>query len=220
LKSKRDNHMTENKKTVSKSQSKSSAKSGATIDAKKDDYPDDVEPIIIKKYANRRLYNMAESKYVTLDGLAKMIRDGEDFVVYDTKTGEDITRSILTQIIFEEEGKGNHILPMSFLRDMIMFYGDNVNNFVPDYWEASMGFFKDHREKMQSGLQKAMTNASLPFEQFQKVADSNRDIMQKTLGMFSIFSDGVGASAEGEEMVTIPKSEYESMKKKINDLAK
>lgn len=207
--------MTDNKKTTSKSQSKSRAKPKAKRDAKDNAYPDDIEPIIIKKYANRRLYNMAESKYVTLEALAQMIRDGKDFAVYDAKNGEDITRSILTQIIFEEEGKGNHILPMSFLRDMIMFYGDNVNNFVPDYWEASMGFFKNHREKMKSGLQQAMTNASFPFEQFQKVADSNRDIMQKTLGMFSLFSDGADAPDADEEMVTIPKSEYEAMKQEI-----
>ena len=109
---------------------------------------------------------------------------------------------------------------MSFLRDMIVFYGDNVNNFVPDYWEASMGFFKSHREKMQSGLQQAMTNASFPFEQFQKVADNNRDIMQKTLGMFSMFSGNAEGSADSEETVTISKAEYEAMKVEIEKLRK
>ena len=188
--------------------------------SQKADAAQGIEPIIIKKYANRRLYNMAESKYVTLEDLAKMIRDGSDFVVYDAKSGEDITRSILTQIIFEEEGKGKHILPMSFLRDMIVFYGDNVNNFVPDYWEASMGFFKSHREKMQSGFQQAMNNASLPFEQFQKVADNNRDIMQKTLGMFTMFSGTTDNDTSSDEMVTIPKAEYEAMKAQIQKLKK
>ncbi|NOX96331.1 MAG: polyhydroxyalkanoate synthesis repressor PhaR, partial [Alphaproteobacteria bacterium] len=98
----------------------------------------DGEPTIIKKYANRRLYNTATSSYVTLDYLAEMVKNGEDFVVYDAKSGEDITHSVLTQIIFEEESKGQNLLPIQFLRQLIKFYGDSLQSFVPSYLEMSM----------------------------------------------------------------------------------
>ena len=94
--------------------------------------------ITIKKYANRRLYNTATSSYVTLDDLCLMVKDGLDFVVYDAKSGDDITRSVLTQIIFEEESKGQNLLPISFLRQLIQFYGDSLQTMVPNYLEASM----------------------------------------------------------------------------------
>src|SRR3546814_14146542 len=90
-------------------------------------------PITIKKYANRRLYNTATSSYVTLDHLCQMVKEGADFVVYDAKTGEDITRSVLTQIIVEEEGKGQNMLPIGFLRQLISLYGDNMQWMVPKY---------------------------------------------------------------------------------------
>ena len=114
--------------------------------------------IVIKKYANRRLYNMAQSQYITLDDLAEIIRSGINFVVYDAKTGEDITRSVLTQIIAEQEAKGNHLLPMSFLQDMIKIYGDNVHGFVPDYWDNTMKIFKENREKFRKGFDTALWN--------------------------------------------------------------
>src|SRR3954451_22764499 len=98
-------------------------------------------PITIKKYANRRLYNTATSSYVTLDDLAKMVKQGGEFVVYDAKTGEDITRSVLTQIIMEEEQKGTNLLPISFLRQLISFYGDQMQWLVPRYLEHSMKSF-------------------------------------------------------------------------------
>lgn len=170
------------------------------------------KPIIIKKYANRRLYNMSESCYIVLEDLAKMIRAGQDFIVYDAKTNEDITRSILTQIIFEEEGKGNHMLPQSFLRDMIKFYGENISAFSPDYWEASMSFFKQNQDKLRNNFEQALDSANFPFKQFQKVADNNREIMKKTFEMFSLFGH------KEEEMISIPKSEYEFLKKEIERL--
>jgi polyhydroxyalkanoate synthesis repressor PhaR len=98
-------------------------------------------PIVIKKYANRRLYNTATSSYVTLDDLSAMVKKGGDFVVYDAKTGEDITRSVLTQIIVEEEQKGQNLLPISFLRQLISFYGDNMQWLVPRYLEHAMKSF-------------------------------------------------------------------------------
>src|SRR3569832_1967544 len=94
--------------------------------------------VVIKKYANRRLYNTASSSYVTLDHLADMVREGVDFVVYAAKTNEDITRSVLTQIIFEEESRGENLLPIQFLRQLISFYGNNMQALVPTYLEMSM----------------------------------------------------------------------------------
>ena len=101
-------------------------------------------PVVIKKYANRRLYNTQTSSYVTLDHLAQMVKDGTEFEVRDARTGEDITRSVLTQIIFEEEAKGQNLLPIKFLRQLIRFYGDSLQAFVPGYLDLSHG--KLHQE--------------------------------------------------------------------------
>jgi len=99
------------------------------------------ERIVIKKYANRRLYNTGSSSYVTLEHLREMVKEGVDFVVYDAKSGDDITRSVLAQIIFEEEGKGQNLLPIQFLRQLIGFYGDQMQSFVPSYLEMSLATF-------------------------------------------------------------------------------
>ena len=107
------------------------------------------EPITIKKYANRRLYNTATSTYVTLEDLADMVKQGDDFLVYDAKSGEDITRSVLTQIIFEEENKGQNLLPINFLRQLIRFYGDSMQAFVPSYLEVSLENLSREQEKFR-----------------------------------------------------------------------
>lgn len=172
--------------------------------------------IVIKKYANRRLYNMAESHYITLDDLAGLIRSSIHFVVYDAKTGEDITRSILTQIIVEQESKGNHLLPMSFLRDMIKIYGDNVNGLVPDYWDNTMRIFKENRDKLQKGYDTAIQGITFPLEQFRKVADSNSHIFSKTIDIFNIFNPKKTSSDE----ITISQSEYDSLLNEIVRLRK
>jgi polyhydroxyalkanoate synthesis repressor PhaR len=113
-------------------------------------------PVVIKKYANRRLYNTATSAYVTLDHLSQMVKDKTDFVVYDAKTGEEITRSVLTQIIFEEESKGGQTLPpIPFLRQLISFYGDSLQGVVPQYLEMSMTQFARNQEQMRRYLQNA-----------------------------------------------------------------
>src|SRR6266581_6393496 len=109
-------------------------------------------PITIKKYANRRLYNTATSSYVTLDNLCQMVKDGADFVVYDAKTGDDITRSVLTQIIVEEEGKGHNLLPTNFLRQLIGFYGGAMQGVVPGYLDQAMKTFTQHQEQMQAAM--------------------------------------------------------------------
>src|ERR1700742_4561970 len=108
------------------------------------------ERVVIKKYANRRLYNTASSSYVTLEHLAEMVKDGADFVVYDAKTGEDITRSVLTQIIFEEESRGQNLLPIQFLRQLIRFYGDQMQAFLPSYLELSLDSFIRQQERLRT----------------------------------------------------------------------
>src|SRR5215831_20557808 len=111
------------------------------------------KPVVVKKYANRRLYNTATSSYVTLDDLARLIKEGGDFVAYDAKTGEDITRPVLTQIIVEQEQKGQNLLPTSFLRQLIGFYGDSMQFLVPGYLEQAMIAFARNQEQMRKNLQ-------------------------------------------------------------------
>ena len=110
----------------------------------------DAPPVVVKKYANRRLYNTESSSYITLDSLAEMVRLGRDFVVYDAKSGEDITRSVLTQIIVEEESKGRAMLPTGFLRQLIGFYGNSMQAFLPSYLELSLSSFTQQQERMRS----------------------------------------------------------------------
>src|SRR5437764_4741688 len=111
------------------------------------------KPVVVKKYANRRLYNTASSSYVTLDDLAKMIKEGGDFVVYDAKTGEDLTRSVMTQIIVEQEQKGGqNMLPISFLRQLIGLYSDSMQFLVPGYLEQAMMTFARNQEQTRKSL--------------------------------------------------------------------
>src|SRR5438874_8484331 len=119
-------------------------------------------PVVVKKYANRRLYNTETSSYITLDNLAEMIRAGRDFAVYDAKSGEDITRGVLTQIIVEEEGKGRALLPTTFLRQLIGFYGDQMQSLVPRFLEQAMSALAQQQEQMRSAMQKTMGNL-FPF---------------------------------------------------------
>lgn len=161
--------------------------------------------IIIKKYANRRLYNSKESKYITLEDISNMLQNGDDIIVYDAKTNDDLTRSILIQIILEQETSGQHFLPVSFLKDMITFYQDKKHQFIPDYWEATMTFFKENHSKMQSGFQQAF---ELPFSNLKKMADHNREIMERTFSMMSFFSK----QGESKDNVVISKDEYDKLK--------
>ena len=107
------------------------------------------EPTVIKKYANRRLYDTGRSSYVTLDDLCEMVKDGIDFVVYDAKSGDDITRSVLTQIIVDQESKGENLLPTGFLKNLIGFYGDNIQPLVPNYLEQTLDAFVKNQEQMR-----------------------------------------------------------------------
>jgi polyhydroxyalkanoate synthesis repressor PhaR len=127
------------------------------------------EQVVIKKYANRRLYNTAASTYVTLDHLSEMVREGVDFIVLDAKTGEDITRSVLTQIIFEQESRGQNLLPVQFLRRLIRFYGDQMQGFLPPYLEMSMESFTKAQEKMRENMSRAF-GATTPMAAFEEQA--------------------------------------------------
>jgi polyhydroxyalkanoate synthesis repressor PhaR len=141
------------------------------------------KPVVVKKYANRRLYNTATSSYVTLDDLAKLIKEGGDFVAHDAKTGEDITRSVLTQIIVEQEQKGQNLLPISFLRQLIGFYGDSMQFLVPGYLEQAMVAFGRNQEQMRKSLQ--ATFGIFPFGQFEEMGKQNMALFQRALNMLA-----------------------------------
>ena len=170
------------------------------------------QPVTIKKYANRRLYNTGTSAYVTLEDLAVMVKKGEDFVVYDAKTGEDITRSVLAQIIFEQEGKnGQNLLPITFLRQLIRFYGDSMQMMVPSYLEFSL----DKLTKEKGGLAdqyaamfgaNPLASAARPFVgQIEEQTRQNMAMFRQALSMFTPFSGTSPASAAAADpMATAP----------------
>ena len=142
--------------------------------------------VVIKKYANRRLYNTSTSSYVTLDDLAEMVKSGTNFVVYDAKSGEDITRSVLTQIIFEEESKGQNMLPINFLRQLIGLYGHSVQNFVPSYLEFSLDALVREQEKI--GKQLTESFGTTPFGALDEHAKRNAKLFQQAMKMFNPFA--------------------------------
>lgn len=158
------------------------------------DPPAGSPPVVVKKYANRRLYNTESSSYITLDNLAQMVRAGRDFVVYDAKTGEDITRGVLTQIIVEEESKGRAMLPTSFLRQLIGFYGDSLQGLVPRYLEQTMGAFARQQEQMRLAMQNSMGNL-FPFN-VEEMGRQNLALMERAMSLFAPFYRTPGAAAE------------------------
>ncbi len=186
------------------------------------------EPIIIKKYANRRLYNTAKSSYVTLDHLAQMVRDGQDFVVNDAKTSEDITRGVLAQIIFEEEAKeGQTMLPANFLRSLIRLYGDTLQGFVPGYLDASMETFAKNQERMREQVSKAF-EANPALANFEALARTNMEWFENAMRMFAPFTAGMAAKGPGApdapsgkdvELETL-KEQLAAMQVQLNKLVK
>ena len=146
----------------------------------------DKATVVIKKYANRRLYNTATSSYVTLDHLCQMVKDGIEFAVYDAKSGEDITRSVLTQIIVEEESKGQNLLPINFLRQLISFYGDNLQFLVPRYLEHTMQYFASNQEQMRNYMRDTF-GGMFPFGRFEDLGKQNIAFFERALKMFAPF---------------------------------
>lgn len=158
---------------------------------------DKSNPVRIKKYANRRLYNTATSSYVTLDYLAQMVREGLDFTVEDAKSGEDITRSVLTQIIVEEESKGQNMLPINFLRQLISLYGDNLQFLVPGYLEKSMESFGANQEQIRSYMKDNFANV-LPLDRLEEMSKQNMAFFQQAMSMWNPFKVGsTGPQAPG-----------------------
>lgn len=184
------------------------------------------EPIIIKKYANRRLYNTAKSSYVTLDHLAQMVRDGQDFVVNDAKTGEDITRGVLAQIIFDEEAKeGQTMLPANFLRSLIRLYGDTLQGFVPGYLDASMETFAKNQERMREQVLQAF-EANPALANFETLARTNMEWFENAMRMFAPFTAGMAKGgapgkpgAKDVELEAL-KEQLASMQVQLNKLVK
>src|ERR1700689_3176811 len=148
-----------------------------------------LQTVVVKKYANRRLYNTESSSYITLDNLADMVRLGRDFVVYDAKSGDDITRSVLTQIIVEEEGKGQNLLPTNFLRQLIGLYGGSMQGLVPKYLEHAMTSFAQQQEQMRTAMQKTM-GTLFPFGNIEEVGRQNMAMMERAFSMFTPFYRG------------------------------
>ena len=154
-------------------------------------------PVVVKKYANRRLYNTETSSYITLDNLADMIRHGRDFVVYDAKSGEDITRGVLTQIIVEEESKGTSMLPTAFLRQLIGFYGGSLQSVVPRYLETAMTSFARQQEQLRKAVQQTFS----PFlpAGVEELSRQNMAAIERTMGMFNPFHRGSAPLPPGPE---------------------
>lgn len=181
------------------------------------------EPITIKKYANRRLYNTGSSTYVTLEDLGRMVKDGEDFVVIDAKTGEEITRSVLTQIIFEQEAKeGQSLLPISFLRQLIRFYGDSMQMLVPGYLEMSLNNFVGEQQKMREQMKSAFGGVLPGQEMFEMIEEQTRKNMQiytQALGMFNPFLPATAEkTVSAAPAAAEPKGDLDELKRQIADM--
>jgi polyhydroxyalkanoate synthesis repressor PhaR len=184
------------------------------------------EPVTIKKYANRRLYNTGTSTYVTLEDLAAMVKNGEDFVVYDAKTSEDITRSVLTQIIFEQENKeGQNLLPITFLRQLIRFYGDSMQMLVPRYLEVSIESLTREQEKFRQQMAQAFGVGA--FTSLEEQVRRNMDMFERAFAMFAPFArreSGGGESGEAEKSlgksgdIDDLKRQLDEMKRKVDRL--
>jgi len=174
--------------------------------------------VVVKKYANRRLYNTESSSYITLDTLADMVRQGRDFVVYDAKTGDDITRSVLTQIIVEEESKGSNLLPTGFLRQLIGFYGDSMQSVVPRYLEQALTTFTRQQEQVRFAMKQTMGNF-FPFG-IEEVSRQNMAVIERAMSLFSPFyhpPDGSAPrpAATVQEELSALRDEVDSLRRQL-----
>lgn len=174
--------------------------------------------VIIKKYANRRLYNTETSSYITLDHLAAMIREGRDFKVVDAKTDADITHNVLTQIIMEEEARGASMLPVNFLRQLIAMYGDSMQAMVPGYLDASMESFRRNQEQFKSAVEGAFANSP-----FAEIAKRNMEMFEAATAAFNAGkapAAGAPAPTSKDDEIAALKAEMARMQDKIEKLAK
>jgi len=196
----------------------------------------DEAPTTIKKYANRRLYNTGTSTYVTLEDLADMVKAGEDFTVVDAKSGEDITRSVLTQIIFEQENKGQNLLPITFLRQLIRFYGDSIQNLIPTYLDFSIDSLVRDQEKLKG----QMTNAFGPgafgpaafgpgaIEVIGEQVRRNTEMFEQAMRMFLPFGNGGRSTARNDastpgdapSAVKADTSDMDTLRRQLDEMQK
>ena len=177
------------------------------------------QPITIKKYANRRLYNTGSSTYVTLEDLAEMVKSGDEFVVQDAKSGEDITRSVLTQIIFDQEAKeGQSLLPIAFLRQLIQFYGDSMQSMVPSYLEHSMNAFAREQDKMREQMSQAFGGMGMGMMEDQ--VRRNMDMFRQAMTAFMPFGPASDSSSDEVEEQPDDDAELRELRKQISDMQK
>lgn len=179
---------------------------------------DDV--IVVKKYANRRLYDTGRSSYVTLDDLAEMVREGQDFVVQDAKSGEDLTQSVLTQIIVEQEAKGDGepMLPENFLRQLIQLYGDSVQSLVPSYLEGSMQNFAQQQESLREQLSQSLGQSMIGVGSLEEMNRRGVEMMQQTMQMMTPFNPFAPNETDGQTAASTPSDRAQEIKQKIKDL--
>jgi polyhydroxyalkanoate synthesis repressor PhaR len=178
------------------------------------------EPITIKKYANRRLYNTGTSTYVTLEDLATMLKNDENFVVYDAKTGDDITRQVLAQIIFEQENKaGQNLLPTTFLRQLIRFYGDNMQMLVPRYLEQSIDMLTREQEKFRSQMTQAFGGIGA-FGPLEEQVRRNMELFERTFSMFKPFTAPPRTAGTDKPAEEAPKSsdDMETLRRQMKEM--
>lgn len=195
----------------------------------------DSHPVTIKKYANRRLYNTGTSTYVTLEDLAVMVKKGDDFVVFDAKSGEDITRSVLAQIIFEQEGKtGQSLLPITFLRQLIRFYGNSMQMLVPSYLEFTIDRLTSEQHKLRDQMDVAFGTKFIPgqavrntmFDQLEEQTRTNMKLFSQALGVFNPFTatsgaaPAAGVAPETPEAEALDDDDIEAMRRDMVDLQK
>ncbi|KJC51650.1 polyhydroxyalkanoate synthesis repressor PhaR [Bradyrhizobium sp. LTSPM299] len=176
------------------------------------------QPTTIKKYANRRLYNTGTSTYVTLEDLAAMVKEGEDFLVYDAKTGDDITRSVLAQIIFEQENKaGQNLLPTTFLRQLIRFYGDSMQMVVPKFLEQSIATLTSEQEKFRKQIAGALSGT--PFAPLEEQVRRNMELFQQTFSMFKPFvPQRVGTELEKVAEPAAEDDKIDDLRRQMKDM--
>lgn len=191
-------------------------------------------PTVIKKYANRRLYDTGRSSYVTLDDLCVMVKEGHEFVVYDAKTGEDLTRSVLTQIIVEQESRGQNLLPIPFLRQLIGFYGDSLEGIIPNYLEQSIEAFSKNQEQFRQQMGKSFEGMGLfnPVTALEEMNRKNMEMFESAMRAWSPFggqakpgaaqtgSSATGSAASKEERIHELEKHIAMMEKELERLSR
>lgn len=186
------------------------------------------DPVIIKKYANRRLYDTSSSQYVTLDFVRELVKSGRDFTVVDAKSGDDLTHGVLSQIIFEEEARGENLLPLPFLRQLISYYGDSLQSVVPSYLEATMEAFSSQQEEMRERFAGTLQSPQAIMEAFQEQSRRNMDMFGQAMQVFAPFVPGAATldksgpedqpAAESDDLKAM-RAELDAMRAKIDKLS-